>query len=415
MNKKHTIFSLLTAGSLMVSPVFAYAETNQDKLNSIQSQLQGKQQELQDKQQQKTSLEQEIQSLQHKLDELNAAISKNEQDLNAVKEEIRQTEEEIEKKKQHIAYLQEQIEKREEIIKQRLQAIQEQPRTNLITDVVINAKNIADLLQNLYSVNLILNSDNDILEEQVRDQKTVEAEKQAVESKESDLKKYEDTLQKKQEELAANEEQQKSVLNELHAKLSQTESEIESAEEAQAILQAQRQAVQQAIEAEKRAAAEAASRQAAKRASNPSPLTNAVNSAPPAINAGGFIKPAAGYYSSGFGHREGGMHYGLDIAAGGTVPIVAAADGVVIRSDFSSSYGNVIYISHRINGKTYTTVYAHLSSRSVSNGQTVKQGQQIGFMGNTGQSHGQHLHFELHVGEWTSSKSNAVDPKPYLK
>ncbi|WP_044023641.1 M23 family metallopeptidase, partial [Bacillus anthracis] len=131
-------------------------------------------------------------------------------------------------------------------------------------------------------------------------------------------------------------------------------------------------------------------------------------------NIGGFIKPAAGSKTSGFGVRSIDNHKGIDIAASGTVPIIAAADGVVIRSELSSSYGNVVYLSHRINGKTYTTVYAHMSSRSVSNGQTVKQGTQLGFMGNTGQSYGQHLHFELHLGEWNVGKTNAVDPSPYI-
>ncbi|MRB78846.1 peptidoglycan DD-metalloendopeptidase family protein, partial [Bacillus thuringiensis] len=100
--------------------------------------------------------------------------------------------------------------------------------------------------------------------------------------------------------------------------------------------------------------------------------------------------------SSGFGKRDGQMHYGLDIAASGNVPVVAAADGIATRSYYSASYGNVVFISHNINGQTYTTVYAHLNSRSVSVGQSVKQGQQIGIMGNTGQSEGQHLHFEIH-------------------
>ncbi|MGN7896292.1 SH3 domain-containing protein [Bacillus sp. 22475] len=129
----------------------------------------------------------------------------------------------------------------------------------------------------------------------------------------------------------------------------------------------------------------------------------------------GFIKPAAGSYSSGFGKRDGHMHYGLDIAASGNVPVVAAADGIATRSYYSASYGNVVFISHNINGQTYTTVYAHLNSRSVSVGQSVKQGQQIGIMGNTGQSEGQHLHFEIHKGEWNDQKSNAVDPKLYIK
>ncbi|AJH60177.1 Peptidase, M23/M37 [Bacillus cereus 95/8201] len=131
--------------------------------------------------------------------------------------------------------------------------------------------------------------------------------------------------------------------------------------------------------------------------------------------ASGFIKPSAGSYTSGFEKRGGQMHYGLDIAASGTVSVSAAADGVVTRSYYSESYGNVVFISHNMNGQTYTTVYAHLNSRSVSAGQSVKQGQQIGFMGNTGQSEGQHLHFEVHKGEWNAQKSNAVNPKLYIK
>ncbi|PEA88698.1 hypothetical protein CON71_17600 [Bacillus thuringiensis] len=128
----------------------------------------------------------------------------------------------------------------------------------------------------------------------------------------------------------------------------------------------------------------------------------------------GFIKPAAGRYTSGFGNRGGHMHYGLDIAAPGKVPIIAAADGVVTRSYYSESYGNVVFISHNVKGKMYTTVYAHLNSRSVSTNQSVTQGQEIGFMGNTGHSHGQHLHFEIHKGNWNYQKTNAVDPSLYI-
>lgn len=100
----------------------------------------------------------------------------------------------------------------------------------------------------------------------------------------------------------------------------------------------------------------------------------------------------------------------MDIAASGIVPIYAAADGVVIRSYYSTSYGNAVFISHSINGQIYTTVYAHMRNREVSEGQVVSKGQQIGLMGNTGRSYGQHLHFELHRGEWNLSKTNAINP-----
>ncbi len=114
------------------------------------------------------------------------------------------------------------------------------------------------------------------------------------------------------------------------------------------------------------------------------------------------------------GERWNKQHAGIDIAASGTVPIVAAADGVVSRSYFSSSYGNVIFVTHSIGGQQWTTVYAHLNSRQVSEGAVVAKGQQIGIMGNTGHSFGQHLHFELHKGAWNYSKSNAVNPLDYI-
>ena len=67
-------------------------------------------------------------------------------------------------------------------------------------------------------------------------------------------------------------------------------------------------------------------------------------------------------------------------------------------------------ISHSINGQTYTTVYAHLSSRSVGNMQSVSKGQVIGYMGNTGDSFGQHLHFELHRGAMECGKIECNQP-----
>ncbi|MFC0476826.1 peptidoglycan DD-metalloendopeptidase family protein [Robertmurraya beringensis] len=134
----------------------------------------------------------------------------------------------------------------------------------------------------------------------------------------------------------------------------------------------------------------------------------------PQLQPGSFMKPAIGRNTSGFGNRSGGMHYGADIAppVPGALdsPVVAAADGVVRLSQYSSSYGNVVYIQHNIGGQAYETVYAHMQNRAVSTGQTVKQGQFLGLMGNTGDSQGVHLHFEVHKGAWTKNKINAINP-----
>ncbi|QGH35122.1 peptidoglycan DD-metalloendopeptidase family protein [Gracilibacillus salitolerans] len=110
-------------------------------------------------------------------------------------------------------------------------------------------------------------------------------------------------------------------------------------------------------------------------------------------------------------------HNGVDIAEGGYHPIYAIAAGTVTKSYASDSYGEVIFIKHIINGQTYESVYAHMKkgSRTVFPGDRVTKGQQIGIMGNTGHSTGQHLHFELHKGRWNINKSKAVDPLKYLE
>lgn len=421
MKKKFVAFSVLAAGTIFASPLLspAYAETNQDKLSNIQSELEGKQNDLQNKSAEKEQIEKEIQELQKKIDDLTTSINKNEAELNDTKKEISKTQQVITEKKKHIEQLQTNIDTRQEVIKQRLQSMQEKPRTNIITEVLTNSANIADLVDNMYSVSLILNNDTDIVKKQTNDQDAVTKEKEAVEKKEQQLKESEQKLEQKQQELQNNQQQQQTLISDLHTKVAKVDSEIEGLEESKGILENQRQAIQKAIEEEKRAeearkAVEARKAEEARKQAATSAQTAQAAPTPHDTNIGGFIKPAAGSKTSGFGVRSIDNHKGIDIAASGTVPIIAAADGVVIRSELSSSYGNVVYLSHRINGKTYTTVYAHMSSRSVSNGQTVKQGTQLGFMGNTGQSYGQHLHFELHLGEWNVGKTNAVDPSPYI-
>lgn len=117
-----------------------------------------------------------------------------------------------------------------------------------------------------------------------------------------------------------------------------------------------------------------------------------------------FKFPTQGRISSTFDIRWEQMHYGIDIAAQGNVSIQAAAAGKVVKSYYSASYGNVVFIAHQINGKLYTTVYAHMKDRTVQAGDQVQAGQLVGHMGNTGHSYGQHLHFELHNGEWNFEK-----------
>ena len=134
----------------------------------------------------------------------------------------------------------------------------------------------------------------------------------------------------------------------------------------------------------------------------------------PPMTSGYFMRPTTGAITSPFGPRSGKNHYGVDIGKGGRpgdVPIVAVADGKVVKSYLSSSYGNCVILEHTIEGRKYQTLYAHMTYRAVAAGQTVGKGQVLGNMGNTGRSEGAHLHFEIHSPSWNSSKSHAINPQ----
>ena len=109
----------------------------------------------------------------------------------------------------------------------------------------------------------------------------------------------------------------------------------------------------------------------------------------------GYMWPAQGVLTSGYGWRWGRMHRGVDIAGPVGTPIYAAGAGVVVTSGWNSGgYGNMVDVRHPDGSLTR---YAHNSRLMVSPGQQVRQGQQIAEMGSTGFSTGPHLHFEIHI------------------
>ena len=114
----------------------------------------------------------------------------------------------------------------------------------------------------------------------------------------------------------------------------------------------------------------------------------------PSRGTGELIWPTIGGYISSYqGYRWGSYHKGIDIARPSDRTIRAADNGTVVFAGWDGGYGNKVVIDHNNGMKT---VYAHLSSISVSVGQTVPKGSKIGIMGSTGNSTGIHLHFEVY-------------------
>lgn len=111
------------------------------------------------------------------------------------------------------------------------------------------------------------------------------------------------------------------------------------------------------------------------------------------------------YISSYYGMRKGYMHTGVDFAAPANTYIYAWKEGIVTSATWSGGYGNFIIITH--NDGTVSR-YAHCNSFAVSAGQCVSKGQLIGYVGSTGNSTGNHLHFEIKIN------NNFVNPLNYL-
>ena len=119
-----------------------------------------------------------------------------------------------------------------------------------------------------------------------------------------------------------------------------------------------------------------------------------------------FVMPTKGVWTSGFGYRWGVLHGGIDIANSIGTPIVAAADGVVVAAGPQAGYGNWVKLRH---ADGTVTLYGHLSAWQVDIGQRVWAGDQIAKMGNTGNSTGPHLHFEVLL-----NGTDRVDPVGWL-
>jgi murein DD-endopeptidase MepM/ murein hydrolase activator NlpD len=125
-----------------------------------------------------------------------------------------------------------------------------------------------------------------------------------------------------------------------------------------------------------------------------------------AIGTSTFVWPAGAHTISGYNYNPG-VHPAIDIAGGEGSPAYATDSGVVVYAGWSNyGYGNLIVIDH---GNGWQSAYAHLSAYSVTCGQSVFQGGLIGAIGNTGNSYGSHLHFELVYG---GAKLNPLDFLP---
>lgn len=416
---KQKVMSLAVAAVLGVtsfSPYTANAVSNREiqqkrnAINSIQSKQSSVQSEMKKADQQIEQLQTQQAQLAEEMKKLDMAVSETSQKIGNLSQTIDDTKQDIQALKREIAEVQVRIEKRNELLKERVRSLQQSGGVISYLDVLLGSQSFSDFINRISAVTTIFEADKQIIKEQ-------EADKALKEKKENELTSKLTTLQsdlKELEQLKQTLNQQMDEKEQLIAQLKQQEQHINEEKLALAEEQELLEKQEAAIRAQLQQLLVKKQQEAAQHRSSNSSNSSSSDNVPP-VTSGAFMWPATGSVTSGFGPRDGEYHYGIDIAKRGeSVPVVAAADGYVFRSYYSSSYGNVVFISHVIDGQVYTTVYAHMASRLVSEGQTVSKGQLIGYTGNTGQSWGVHLHFELHRGPWNPAKSNAVNPLSYI-
>jgi len=276
-----------------------------------------------------------------------------------------------------------------EILGDRLVAIYQSGSTD-VADLVLTSADYGELIEQSEYLEQIQNQDETIVTRvrDLRDQQqatvirlkeakeTIEAARDSIAAEERNLATARQAVESQQGQLMA-------ARGERRAALAKVDQRVGQLEDIQADLQAK---IQEQIAA----------------ASGLSPLPAGPMSAP---SAAGLIWPLDGLLTSGFGYRWGRMHEGIDIAVAEGTPIRAAKSGTVIMASYNGGYGNYTCIDH---GSGLSTCYAHQSAFAASSGQSVNQGQVIGYSGNTGSSTGPHLHFEVRIN------GAAQDPMGYL-
>ena len=136
-----------------------------------------------------------------------------------------------------------------------------------------------------------------------------------------------------------------------------------------------------------------------------------------------FVRPVEGKITSTFGYRPAPkvgaskFHSGIDIGVPMNTPVRAIFDGTVTKSGTTNmgGYGVGVFLEHSVNGTTLNSEYGHLSKWVVEPGQKVKQGQIIGYSGNSGVSTGPHLHLTIRKYNSDKKQWEAVNPQDYVK
>lgn len=283
----------------------------------------------------------------------------------------------------------------------RVRAMEENGGYNILA-IISKSDSFSDMLTAMDDVGEIMESDRQLEDAYIAARENTESVKADYEDTRAELEELKAQLKAEQEELEKDIEEAIQIILDLENDLENRQAEYDAIMAAEDAANATIDKLVAELEAQR--AAEAAAAAAAAGGSSGGGSANA---------SGSFLWPVASYVyvSSRFGLRvhpitgKTKSHTGIDIASNQGTAVYASDGGSVTLAGWNGGYGNCIMIDH---GNGYVTLYGHLSSISVSVGQTVSQGATIGAVGSTGNSTGPHLHFEV------LKNGTRIDPEQFF-
>lgn len=421
MNKlKRILCAMLCVCMISIPMAIPTTVSAEDSISDLEQQLQ--------------QLEQENQKYQKILDDTKSDIAEKEEYKSALVSKVQVLDEKIAVTREKISSLNDDIKEKQDAYDKGLSEVEDQfdalaNRLRILymsgnatdLEIIFGAKDFSDLIDKMELVKSLANSDKELiseiqtkLDELSTKKKSLEADKKDLETQQASLKSDQDEFNKL---ISDNDE----ILKNLYASNSEAQNSLESAALQSDEIEAK---ISQYYAAQKAAAEHAAQ---ASQSSSSSGSSSSGSSSVIVPSGSGFAWPTPGFVSLSsewFEDREVYNHGGIDIAGAGIMgtPVVAAADGTVVATNSSCThnwgksyscgcgggYGNYVMISHA-GGKM--TVYGHLTSLTVSSGQSVSRGQVIGYVGSTGNSTGPHLHYECRLN---GVRYNPMSEYPYM-
>ena len=438
MNKlKRILCAMLCVCMISIPMAIPTTVSAEDSISDLEQQLQ--------------QLEQENQKYQKILDDTKSDIAEKEEYKSALVSKVQVLDEKIAVTREKISSLNDDIKEKQDAYDKGLSEVEDKfdalaNRLRILymsgnatdLEIIFGAKDFSDLIDKMELVKSLANSDKELiseiqtkLDELSTKKKSLEADKKDLETQQASLKSDQDEFNKL---ISDNDE----ILKNLYASNSEAQNSLESAalqsDEIEAKISqyyaAQKAAAEHAAQASQSSSSSGSSSSSSSSSSSGSSSSGSSSSGSSSVivpSGSGFAWPPPGFVSLSsewFEDREVYNHGGIDIAGAGIMgtPVVAAADGTVVATNSSCThnwgksyscgcgggYGNYVMISHA-GGKM--TVYGHLTSLTVSSGQSVSRGQVIGYVGSTGNSTGPHLHYECRLN---GVRYNPMSEYPYM-